>query len=91
MFKPPATDNWQTEDFNSIFNLFDAELKEKSWPQWWRISSTIFKIWGKIFSKYSYGETELQWKIEIQHGIFPLLSKKLSDGTEAWRISGELG
>ena len=33
MFKPPATDNWQTEDFNSIFNLFDAKLKEKSWPQ----------------------------------------------------------
>ena len=29
MFKPPATDNWQTEDFNSVFNLFDAELKRK--------------------------------------------------------------
>ena len=29
MFKPPATDNWQTEDFNSVFNLFDAQLKRK--------------------------------------------------------------
>ena len=29
MFKPPATDNWQTDDFNSVFNLFDAELKRK--------------------------------------------------------------